>query len=234
MIKIINSPIGHNEEELLEYLWLFFNEKNENEESVHIGKVTEELIEHNFNVMKIIETLHGRGDIRSEEGKVKLTKSGELRGKSVVRRHRLAERLLTDVLDVSSEILDTAACAFEHVLTEDVENKVCTLLGHPHFCPHNRPIPKGSCCESGILEISSAIVALNQVKSNHEATVAYISTKKYARLQKLMGFGVLPGTILEILRKSPGTVIKLDETIIALESDVISDIYVRKVKKIRN
>jgi DtxR family Mn-dependent transcriptional regulator len=184
--------------------------------------------------MKILKTLHGKGDIISEEGRVKLTKSGKLRGKSVVRRHRLAERLLTDVLDVSSEILDTAACAFEHVLTEDVEDRVCTLLGHPRFCPHNRSIPKGSCCKTGILELSSAIVPLNQVKSNHKATIAYISTKKYARLQKLMGFGVLPGTKLEILRKSPGPVIKVDETIIALESDVISDIYVRKVKKIKN
>ena len=42
--------------------------------------------------------------------------------------------------------VETAACAFEHLLTEDAVQRVCTFLGHPSKCPHGRPIPPGDCC----------------------------------------------------------------------------------------
>ena len=74
-----------------------------------------------------------------------LTGAGFRRAEQVVRRHRLAERLLSDVLHMSPEEVERAACEFEHVLAEEITESICTLLGHPRTCPHGSPIPLGPC-----------------------------------------------------------------------------------------
>ena len=63
--------------------------------------------------------------------------------------HRLAERLFRDVLGIHDEDeIESSACKFEHILSPDVTERICTLLGHPTACPHGSPIPKGDCCDS--------------------------------------------------------------------------------------
>ncbi len=81
------------------------------------------------------------------EEKYKLTEAGKEAVKSVFRRHRLAERLLQDVLAVGPSHIEEDACRFEHVLQDEVDEKVCILLGHPTQCPHGKPIPQGRCCQ---------------------------------------------------------------------------------------
>jgi DtxR family Mn-dependent transcriptional regulator len=171
------------------------------------------------------------GDIIIKENQIFLTESGKFKGQQVVRRHRLAERLFIDVLDLPPEKINSAACSFEHVLNEDVEENICILLGHPSVCPHNKPIPTGNCCAKMLITTPPAVITLENVKPGHKAIIAYITTKKYERLQKLMSLGVLPGSKIHILRKSPGTVIKIDETVIAIEPAVTSSIFLRKVVK---
>jgi putative ABC transport system ATP-binding protein len=78
---------------------------------------------------------------------VELTDRGRKRAADIVRRHRLAERLFTDSLAMDSETeIEQQACKFEHILSPEATDKICTFLGHPRTCPHGAPIPLGACC----------------------------------------------------------------------------------------
>jgi len=78
---------------------------------------------------------------------VSLTARGRQRAADIIRRHRLAERLFTDSLALDSETeIEQQACKFEHILSPEATDKICTFLGHPKTCPHGAPIPRGHCC----------------------------------------------------------------------------------------
>src|SRR5216117_3124263 len=78
---------------------------------------------------------------------VELTPRWRQRAADIIRRHRLAERLFTDSLALDSETeIEQQACKFEHILSPEATDKICTFLGHPRTCPHWAPIPPGACC----------------------------------------------------------------------------------------
>jgi putative ABC transport system ATP-binding protein len=78
---------------------------------------------------------------------VELTSRGRQRAADIIRRHRLAERLFTDSLALDSETeIEQQACKFEHILSTEATDKICSFLGHPLTCPHGAPIPPGPCC----------------------------------------------------------------------------------------
>src|SRR5436305_3179398 len=79
---------------------------------------------------------------------VELTPRGRERAASIIRRHRLAERLFTDSLAMDSESeIEQQACKFEHILSPEATDKICTFLGHPRTCPHGAAIPLGPCSQ---------------------------------------------------------------------------------------
>jgi ABC-type glutathione transport system ATPase component len=79
---------------------------------------------------------------------LELTSKGRQRAADIIRRHRLAERLFTDSLAMDSETeIEQQACKFEHILSPEATDKICTFLGHPKTCPHGAPIPPGRCCK---------------------------------------------------------------------------------------
>jgi putative ABC transport system ATP-binding protein len=78
---------------------------------------------------------------------VELTSRGRKKAADIIRRHRLAERLFTDSLALDSETeIEQQACKFEHILSPEATDKICTVLGHPRTCPHGALIPRGDCC----------------------------------------------------------------------------------------
>jgi DtxR family Mn-dependent transcriptional regulator len=72
---------------------------------------------------------------------VHLTAKGRSLAESVVRKHRLAERLLTDVIGLPWHKAHVEACRWEHVISDEVEERLIELLEHPTTCPHGNPIP---------------------------------------------------------------------------------------------
>ena len=75
------------------------------------------------------------------------TEKGRRRAEDVIRRHRLAERLFTQTFQVEDEKeIAEQACKFEHILSPEATDRICTFLGHPRTCPHGSPIPAGECC----------------------------------------------------------------------------------------
>lgn len=80
---------------------------------------------------------------------IRLTPKGEKRAEDVIRRHRLAERLFMQTFQVENEeVVEQQACKFEHILSPEVTDKICTFLGHPATCPHGSAIPRGDCCKN--------------------------------------------------------------------------------------
>ncbi|OLC94981.1 MAG: hypothetical protein AUH86_13220 [Acidobacteria bacterium 13_1_40CM_4_58_4] len=81
-----------------------------------------------------------------QNGEAQLTPVGSQRARDVVRRHRLAERLFKDTFSVDETEAHTQACKFEHIISPELDQRICTFLGHPKTCPHGNPIPPGDCC----------------------------------------------------------------------------------------
>ncbi len=159
-------------------------------------------------------------------GKAMLLPEGRALAEGIIRRHRLAERLICDVLGSSVDESEDAACEFEHVLAEGIANSICTLLGHPRFCPHQRPIPEGDCCRQAREELKPIVVSSEQLTAGESARVAYLSSGEHGRLLRLSALGITPGATIRLLQRWPSFVIQCDQTEIALEQDVARRIYV--------
>ncbi|HZR27737.1 MAG TPA: ATP-binding cassette domain-containing protein [Terriglobales bacterium] len=91
--------------------------------------------------------LEGAEITEGENFRVDFTPRGEQRAANIIRRHRLAERLFMETLHIENEAeVEQQACKFEHILSFEATDKICTFLGHPKTCPHGSPIPPGCCC----------------------------------------------------------------------------------------
>jgi hypothetical protein len=78
---------------------------------------------------------------------VEFTERGRRKAEDIIRRHRLAERLFTETLNMDNETeIEQQACKFEHILSPEATERICSFLGHPRTCPHGSPIPEGTCC----------------------------------------------------------------------------------------
>jgi len=91
-------------------------------------------------VSEMMKRLEAEGLIVSEDG-IRLTPTGQQLGERIVRRHRLAERFLTDILQLSWADAHHEAGRWEHVISDSVEKAINKLLGDPTTCPHGNPIP---------------------------------------------------------------------------------------------
>jgi DtxR family Mn-dependent transcriptional regulator len=174
----------------------------------------------------LLNTLIQDSLIALEGDRVRLLPKGRQMAEKIIRRHRLAERLICDVLGSGVEDSEAAACEYEHLLAEGITNSICTLLGHPRYCPHNKPIPEGDCCRQARDELKPIVVSCDQLRVGESARVAYFSTREHSRLVKLSALGISPGISIRLIQKWPAYVIQCEETEIALESDVAKNIYV--------
>ena len=86
--------------------------------------------------------------IALRNGEVDLTPVGSRRARDVVRRHRLAERLFKDTFAIEDSEARNQACKFEHIISPELDQRICSFLGHPKTCPHGNPIPPGECCDA--------------------------------------------------------------------------------------
>lgn len=174
----------------------------------------------------MLDQLENAGMLRRQQN-IELTKAGEERARAIVRRHRLAEVLFSEVLQVSMEDAEASACELEHTLTERVVDRVCTFLGHPPKCPHGKPIPRGSCCKLFDRRVEPLISRLADLPIGQSAPIVFIAPRSTARLNRLATLGVVPGTFVRLLQRKPSVVIECGETSLAIEEDVAGEIYVR-------
>lgn len=123
-----------------EYCECIFELREDNLEVIQ-ARVAERLNVSRPSVSEMIRRMESEGLITSASNKIRLTDLGETLASRVVRRHRIAERFLTDVLGLSWSLAHHEACKWEHVITAEVELAMNNLLGTPTTCPHGNPIP---------------------------------------------------------------------------------------------
>jgi DtxR family Mn-dependent transcriptional regulator len=154
------------------------------------------------------------------------TETGLEAGKRVVRRHRLAECLLKDVLQVTGEEAEEDACTFEHILRPGLEDKICTLLGHPLTCPDGHPIPRGECCLQAEKDKVQEVGPLCDGRAGQAGVVAYLSTRDNREIQKLMAMGILPGTDIRLIRLFPSYIFEIGHSQFTVDRSLAEKIFV--------
>ncbi|MGZ8867908.1 MAG: metal-dependent transcriptional regulator [Thermoanaerobaculia bacterium] len=213
-----------------------------------IHPLTDEVLERLFYAREdgktpvTIDELPGNGDLSAalaelvtakqivrRENTVDLSSEGEVRARGIVRRHRLAEILFTQILEVDTQEAEKSACEFEHMLAETVVDRVCTFLGHPPQCPHGHPIPQGQCCKVYSKKVEPLIMRLIDLPLGTSGSVAFIAPRSVSRLNRLASFGVVPGTTVRLIERKPSVVFSCGHTSIAVEDEIGKEIYVRAV-----
>ncbi|MFM8554279.1 MAG: metal-dependent transcriptional regulator [Acidimicrobiales bacterium] len=157
------------------------------------------------SVSEMIRRMTDEGLVTVQGNVISLTTAGQELAVRVVRRHRLAERFLTDVLGLSWALAHREAGKWEHVMSQEVEESMVRLLGHPTTCPHGNPIP-GSGYEA------PDAVRLNKISEGTEFTVSRIPEElefTEGMLDFLEKWHLLPGhsgTVTDVLRDGSMTV----------------------------
>lgn len=169
---------------------------------------------------------HGLVEHKPYKG-VKLTNKGKKIALNVLRKHRLAERFLTDILGLDWSSAHENACKLEHALSEEVNLLLEKKLGYPKLCPHGNPIPS----LDGRIEYEHC-EPLTEADLNKKYTVSRIVNEKPEKLLVLSDIGIYPGVKVQVLeRKSKGLVLSLDEEKHILEYGVASTVCVKRVEQ---
>jgi DtxR family Mn-dependent transcriptional regulator len=156
-------------------------------------------------VSEMIRRLEGAGLV-TVDGAIRLTDAGNTLAEQVVRRHRLAERFLTDILELSWADAHAEAGKWEHVISEPVEKAMMRVLGDPTTCPHGNPIP-------GSDYSAPSTVTLDGLEPGSQFTVARIPEElEFAPglLKYLEESAIVPGQSGKITAASPDGTLTLD------------------------
>jgi len=164
-----------------------------------------------------------------EGNRIFLKERGEEKAREIIRRHRLTERLLTEIFEMSEEEVEEEACKLEHILSPGVTESVCTFLGHPPTCIHGKPIPRGECCAKFRKEMKPLVAPLEELGLGEEGRIVFIAPKSHQRLDRLSTLGIVPGSIVKMHQKNPSYVLQTGETSLALDREIVKDIYVKRV-----
>ncbi len=203
-------------EEYLEILWYMKEDQNNSLDYFKNELGT------NFR-QAVMDELVSEGIIQIEDKGISLTENGKSYTRQLIRSHRLAERLVHNVLGVEFE---KDACEFEHILNPDLVDSICTLLGHPRECPHGMPIPEGECCRQQAQMVESSVIPLLQLEVGESARVAYVYGTSDQQLHKLDNLLVRPGNTIKLHQRQPSFVIECADSIIAIDEKVAANIHV--------
>ena len=176
-----------------------------------------------------LKILEEQGYIRRVGDTVEFTPLGHHAAEEIIRRYRLAERLFADLFDVSPTDYEYLACNFEHILSPEVTDSVCTFLGHPRVCPHNNPIPKGKCCVNYINDVEPLVQPLVNVPLGTRVKIVYMLPAHQKRWRKLHQLGVFPGNTLKVVQRKPSFVLEVGGTTLALDREICEGIFVKRL-----
>jgi len=218
---MINSTERHPAFE--EYCECIF-ELHEDDLEVIQARIAERLHVSRASVSQMIEKMSKAGLVIAEGSRISLTVEGQNLAQQVVRRHRLAERFLTDILGLSWSAAHQEAGKWEHVISDDVEIAMNRVLGAPTTCPHGNPIPGSSYIETDA-------VPLSQLASGAKFTVSRIPEELEftpGLLDFLQQSSILPGRRGEISETNhDGTMsVVIDGNIIGVSAFASSRILV--------
>jgi len=162
--------------------------------------------------------------VLNDDRTVGLTEQGRTQANRVMRKHRLAERLLIDVLGVASEHVHEEACRWEHVISDRVEKKLFDFLGQPTTSPYGNPIP-------GVEELEEYEVLTLANSVGTRVRLERISEQLQSRRDVIHELGVAaisPGTEVEVDRGDPFVVTGPDGSVV-LDHEATQLLYVSEL-----
>lgn len=154
---------------------------------------------------------------------VRLTEKGEALSVSLLRKHRLVERMLVDFLELPWDDVHDLACKLEHYISEDVADRIAKAMNFPRTCPHGNPIDATE---------NDGSRRLTQAQVGEETTVVKVTDERPEFLHYILQIGLLPQTPIRVVSRTPfGDVMTLDvqgvEQPIAIGRDVANSIWVQ-------
>ncbi|MCE5311622.1 MAG: metal-dependent transcriptional regulator [Nitrospiraceae bacterium] len=179
----------------------------------------------------VLDELLSRGMVVLIDGELTFSGKGREAAMGLVRRHRLAERLFTDVFYLPQANVHEDACRMEHILSEELTDSVCTFLGHPTTCPHGGLIPRGECCMKNRMDVQPVVSRLSDFEVGRRCKIHFITPSDASVIGRLSAIGVIPGAVIKLVQKRPSVVLQVDETTIAIDSDTAKEIFVKKVSE---
>jgi DtxR family Mn-dependent transcriptional regulator len=165
---------------------------------------------------------------------LELTEEGNRLATRVMRKHRLAERLLTDVIGLDWELVHAEACRWEHVMSETVERRLIELLDHPTESPYGNPIP--GLDELGDSrpreEFMDGVTALSEIGLTGEARVHVRRiSEEMQKDEVLMGalrrVGALPDKTVTVARTAEGVLVGSGGETAEIVPEAAEHIFVR-------
>ncbi|WP_017613205.1 metal-dependent transcriptional regulator [Nocardiopsis salina] len=202
------------------------------------ARIAERLHQSGPTVSQTVARMERDGLLRVENDRhLVMTGEGRRLATHVMRKHRLAERLLVDVIGLPWEDVHIEACRWEHVISEAVEERLVSLMNAPSVCPHGNPIP--GLDELGLADYApepftdDSIVPMVDAASGSESTVTVRRISEQIQsdadiMRSLRLAGVRPGQDV-VMRASDGGVRVIDEDGgTELSGDVAGHIFVAK------
>jgi len=157
-------------------------------------------------VSEMVHRLADDGYLERSGRGVVLTEQGQLRARSVVRKHRIAERFLVDIVGLPWHEAHREAGKWEHVISDEVERRFVEILGNPTTCPHGSPIP-----DSGA--VPEPQVPLADVRAGTPVHLVRITEQVEAdwdALVYLSVHGVIPGRDAVVRDRAPDGTLTLE------------------------
>jgi DtxR family Mn-dependent transcriptional regulator len=168
---------------------------------------------------------------------LELTEDGHRLATRVMRKHRLAERLLTDVIGLDWELVHAEACRWEHVMSETVERRLIELLGHPTESPYGNPIPGldelGEVADGE--DFMADVEPLSEV-AGRDGEVRVMIRRISEEIQKdesvmaaLRRVGALPDKVITVARGAEGVLIGSGGETAEVDADLATHLFVRRL-----
>ena len=210
------SPAGQEE-----YLEQIYRLSGDGSGRVQLSTLARELDVKGPSVTEMCRTLAEKGlAVYEPRNGVSLTEQGRKQAAQLIRRHRLAERMLTDMVGLPWELAHDEACKYEHVISGKVEELLSEAL--PNTCPHGNPIDgKASPAEP-----------LTELQPGMSGEVSRIEREETQMLKYLAQLGLVPGASVEVINQAPlngPLLVAVGDANYAVGRDVAERVMVRRL-----
>lgn len=209
-----------------QYLEAIFNLEEEGREVIQ-ARLAERVGHSAPTVSEVVHRLREAGYIEVTGRSISLTTTGQKLATSVIRKHRLAERLLTDIIGLPWHKVHAEADRWEHVISDDVEARLVEVLGNPATCPHGNPIPGSGVKPEPALVLTDARVG-DRVRLARVTELVEFDMKALVYLDE---HGFVPGSEAVVVAQGPdGTlVLQVGDGTVVLGAPLAGQLYVATV-----
>ncbi len=206
-----------------QYLEAIFNLEEEGSHVIQ-ARLAERVGHSAPTVSEMVHRLKEAGFIEVTGRSLSLTQSGRELATSVIRKHRLAERLLTDIIGLPWHKVHAEADRWEHVISDDVEARLVVLLGNPPTCPHGNPIP-------GSGAVAEPATVLADVHVGERVRLSRVTEQVEFDLEALIYLdehGFTPGSEATVAAQGPdgSLVLEVGEGTVVLGLSLARQLYV--------